>query len=438
MIDLEVLLKPIPGEEPCGTDLDLEGDLDYLNFFASAETLLPKSYFEVTDAEGNKRRFDPKSIDLDGLMNKARPLLERTRDVRLFVFLGKLAVLGRDLAAFTALLEATAVFLDQYWNEVHPRAEDGDWSNRQFSIEALDVLPTVVLPLQYLPLINNRRHGWICYRTWMIAKGEVKKRDDDLVLDVATLEQQVFDKMELDEFKELAAKIAALAAVVGRLKKLWVEKTAGATVLNLDKLQVLVDGMAALFSDVMKRRDPAAAALQSVEPGQDADIAVDAPAGTAAKQLGSLAEVSSALEGIAIYFRQFEPSSPALLLILQAQQMLGKSFVEALRILLPSHADAAIINIGKGNTFDLPVQRMAGLLNGSSTTEAAVAVGNPMSVSNRSQALALLEQVGAFYQRAEPSSPVPYLIDRARELAQRDFLSLLRDMLPKGALKTTN
>jgi type VI secretion system protein ImpA len=31
---------------------------------------------------------------------------------------------------------------------------------------------------------------------------------------------------------------------------------------------------------------------------------------------------------------------------------------------------------------------------------------------------------------------VPFLTDRARELAQRDFLSLLRDVLPEGALKT--
>jgi type VI secretion system protein ImpA len=374
-------------------------------------------------------------------MDKAAPLPARTRDVRLMVFLAKLAILARDLAVFIALLEAIAVLLDNHWSEVHPRAEDGDWSIRQFSIEGLDVLPTVILPLQYQSLINNRRHGWISYRTCMIAKGEVAPRDDDLVLDMTTLDQQILDKVELDEFKAVTARIFALAAVVNRLKKLWFEKTEASSVLNLDRLSTLADNMTAFFGEVLKRRDPSAMPAppsSEAEQGGDAADAAAAPASGPARQLTSLGEAAAALEGVAIYFRQFEPSSPALLLILQAQQTLGKSFVEALRILLPAHADAAIINIGKGSSFDLPVQRMAGLLDGASATEATAApVTNPIVVSSRNQALALLEEIGAFYRTAEPSSPVPYLIDRAKELAQRDFLSLLRDMLPKGALRTS-
>jgi type VI secretion system protein ImpA len=144
-----------------------------------------------------------------------------------------------------------------------------------------------------------------------------------------------------------------------------------------------------------------------------------------------------ALEAVAGYFRHSEPSSPALLLVLQAQQMLGKSFVEALRMLLPSHAETAAINIGKDRFFDLPVERMASLLEAAepAAPQAAVPAAEPPTVTQRGQALALLEQVGTFYRLVEPSSPVPYLTDRARELAQRDFLSLLRDVLPEGVLR---
>ena len=49
--------------------------------------------------------------------------------------------------------------------------------------------------------------------------------------------------------------------------------------------------------------------------------------------------------------------------------------------------------------------------------------------------LARLQHVAAFFRTSEPSSPIPFLIDRARELAQRDFLNLLQDVLPEGALK---
>ena len=97
MIDLELLVKPVSGEDPCGPDLDSEGDPDYLNFFASAESLLPKSYFEVKDQEGNSKRFDPNSIDLIAQIEAVKPLLARTRDLRLVVFLAKISILGRDL-----------------------------------------------------------------------------------------------------------------------------------------------------------------------------------------------------------------------------------------------------------------------------------------------------------------------------------------------------
>ena len=44
----------------------------------------------------------------------------------------------------------------------------------------------------------------------------------------------------------------------------------------------------------------------------------------------------------------------------------------------------------------------------------------------------LLEQVGHYFRMAEPSSPIPFLTDRARDLAQRDFLSVLKALLPAG------
>jgi type VI secretion system protein ImpA len=49
-----------------------------------------------------------------------------------------------------------------------------------------------------------------------------------------------------------------------------------------------------------------------------------------------------------------------------------------------------------------------------------------------------LEQVGNYVRSAEPSSPIPYLVDRVRDLAHRDFLSLLKALLPTDSLKSTD
>src|ERR1700692_88720 len=108
MIDLPLLVKPVSGEDPCGPDLDSEGDLDYLNFFASAESSLPMSYFDVKDSDGNSKRFDPNSINLGAQQEAIKPLLARTRDLRLIVFLAKISILGRDLTGCAAGPEAIA------------------------------------------------------------------------------------------------------------------------------------------------------------------------------------------------------------------------------------------------------------------------------------------------------------------------------------------
>lgn len=53
-------------------------------------------------------------------------------------------------------------------------------------------------------------------------------------------------------------------------------------------------------------------------------------------------------------------------------------------------------------------------------------------VSNRAQALRQLEAAKAYFQQAEPSSPLPLLIDRVIRLAGMDFMDLMRSIAPNG------
>ena len=47
----------------------------------------------------------------------------------------------------------------------------------------------------------------------------------------------------------------------------------------------------------------------------------------------------------------------------------------------------------------------------------------------------MLQQVAAHFRRAEPSSPIPLLLDRAEGIAGKDFFGLLREAFPAGSLK---
>ena len=55
--------------------------------------------------------------------------------------------------------------------------------------------------------------------------------------------------------------------------------------------------------------------------------------------------------------------------------------------------------------------------------------------NNRPEALALVEKVLAYYRAAEPSSPVALILERALALSSKNFIGLLREVLPDGHLK---
>ncbi len=54
------------------------------------------------------------------------------------------------------------------------------------------------------------------------------------------------------------------------------------------------------------------------------------------------------------------------------------------------------------------------------------AINSPSDVQNA------LDRIIAYYKRAEPSSPVPILLTRAKRLVSADFLTIVKDMAPNG------
>jgi type VI secretion system protein ImpA len=217
----------------------------------------------------------------------------------------------------------------------------------------------------------------------------------------------------------------------------------------LEKLPALVAKIQALI-------DPAAESGTAAVPATSQDAATDSveprQESTPAKVPGaptSLADAREALAAIAAYYSVREPSSPTLPLVRQAHLLIGKSFIEVISILVPTHLDKAAFQIGGDQVFELPVGKLGSLPDVKSGGNGAVpaeggAAGNGSAppattvryqVETRAQAIALLDQVQRYFRHTEPSSPVPMICERARALAERDFMAVLRDVLPKAALK---
>ena len=79
-----------------------------------------------------------------------------------------------------------------------------------------------------------------------------------------------------------------------------------------------------------------------------------------------------------------------------------------------------------------PADQQGGVAGGGVAAPAGVTAASLGPVTSRTDAMRLLDLVSAYYERYEPSSPLPLLLERARRLADKNFIDILRDMAPQG------
>jgi type VI secretion system protein ImpA len=469
VLDVASLARPLSPDEPGGPDLDLEGDSDHLNFMARVEGALPTSFAS----------FDRASIDFKSEIAAGIQLLGRTRDLRVLVLVAKLEILDRRLDGFASALALCAELLDGMWEDVHPKPMDGDHSFRLAVLLALDDMPHVVMPLQATPLFEVRRGGRVSLRHHLIASGAVQPREGEATLTAQQVAAALAD-LDAEGLQAALAPVDGALASLDRMQAAWARGGAAAGALVLDKLRALAAAQRQFLHDEFRRRNPDAVAAD--DPEAEADSPTASLAGVRTKP-----EADAALLGLVRYFAREEPSSLALMLLRQARQITRMSFMETLRLLLPDNYGQAMVRFGGDPGFSLPLDRIAEAPAGEDESEAgpesdesaeaeqveadawagdggedeaAAAEGDApgevpaesetagesalrhrpapepvYNVRSRSQANELLAQVATFFRTAEPSSPIPLLLDRARGASGRDFLALLQDVMPANVLR---
>ena len=425
MIDIDALTAPLADDAPCGPDLEAEGDIQAMTLLARLEGELPASFFS----------FDRASIDFKVEAASLKGLLARSLDVRPVVFLAKLAILNRDLDGFSDWLAALAALLARHWSDLHPAVANGQGSIRGAVVQTLDDMPTVVLPLQYAPLISSRRIGAVSFRTYLAAAGEVARREGEPEVDAAAVEQ-AFASAETGELEPLRDTLTRMADSVAAIRRTWLAEGGFEHAPTLERLGKLSDRMLGLVTAELSRRMPQDVAVPELE-------AVDAPAesdrGTGrsetqpsdriAPRIGTARVAAYALAAIAHHLGVNEPSNPALHLVMQAQRLVGRSFADIVQFVMPDAFEDVRIRVGADPAFVFRLDRLPEVEappepDGDEPFELPELV-----LRSRRDVQALLDEVAAFYKVAEPANPIPLLCDRARALCNLDFLALMRDMM---------
>ena len=252
-------LAPFSPDDPCGPDLDLEGDAEFLTFFAANEGLLPANFYA----------FQRESINFPAAFQTADKLLGRTLDVRLLALLAKLSILNRDVAGFARWLGSIDWLLREQWEGAHPRAEGGDYSARLGQLLAFEDNAVVLLPLQYAPLLELGREGAFSYRDHLVAIGAVQPRSVTRYNEKGERETSVEEKfapqktiekilrdVAIERLAGLSETLRGLSATLQSIRRTTIEHVGFEKSIELPKLDKLVREMAEFVRGALVARDP--------------------------------------------------------------------------------------------------------------------------------------------------------------------------------------
>src|SRR4051812_155876 len=187
MLDLAQLLAPTTGAPPCGDNLEYEAR------FKDIE----KAATRVAPQEFGEHRTPGQEPNWPAVQELSKALLERSKDARIAIYLARALVHTEGAAGIGPALTLIQNLTQQYWDDLHPKLEDGDATMRVNALTALQDPEGMVPDLRNAFLINSREHGQLRVRDVEVALGRVPAREGTTV---HTMEQV---------HAQLAASIAA-------------------------------------------------------------------------------------------------------------------------------------------------------------------------------------------------------------------------------------
>jgi type VI secretion system protein ImpA len=430
------LTDPVSEDAPCGPDLLDADDEPFVSYYFEAESNLPERYFTpgaraANDAVQPGTLFDPKSISHQKERDSVLGLLKRSRDLRLLSLMARQQALAQRLDGVTDAITGIADLLETFPSDVHPKAG----ADRRSALEELGATATMLAPLQYMPLAGASE---VSLRRLLVATGQADPRAGETGLSENGLMAMLAAPSAGTAVEKTAAQLDEIAAAFSRIRSACMRGERPFT-LAIDPVADAVAAMRQMISTA--RPDlaaaPAAEAPEAVEDqgeGDDTEAPVAAPARSAgpARQVTNAGEARAALRALELFFLRHEPSSAALLLVTQARLLVGKPLLEAIETLLPADAPNTRIEFGNDNGFAMPMDRLKLL----SKELASLAPADPApdpdppEIAERSEVGGWLAGVDHYFRTREPASPVPLLIARARVYLDKDFGTLMAEILP--------
>jgi type VI secretion system protein ImpA len=347
VIDIEELLREIAADAPCGEDLE------YDPAFAGLEKLAQ----ETPERQYGETIIPAEPPDWRGVKQMALTLLERSRDLRVAVYLTRALLHVDGLAGFAEGLALVDGLIERYWDSVFPRLDPEDNNDptlRVNTIVALCDLETILWTLRETPLVRSPKLGQFSLRDVQIASGALTPVVADKQVELPTLARidGAFQDADLQALRTTAGWIASAVGQVERIETVLTDRIGVTQAPDLSKLTGVLKEMRQVLAVQLQRRggEPVVEPLLA---GTVADLELPAGVATAVvEQRAVVGEITSRedvirlLDKLCEYFNRYEPSSPVPLLLKRARTLATKDFMGILLDLAPGGAEQAKLILG--------------------------------------------------------------------------------------------
>ena len=368
MIDLALWLNPLNGENPSGEDLRNDPA------FHELERLTEPQLKVVHD--GNSRPTSQSSpVDWAAVLERAEELRSRGRDLRLLVIVARALANEEGLAGLAEGLTLIARTFEQFWDTMHP-ALRANALPRDAALRRINALLDLQNGQEGL-LANLRQVAFFSPR----AIGPISGRD---------LEQAALDERVMLQEAASGLGTAEKAALTSAHNQLLNRVRAGCAA----QIDQAGEAMTSLLAD-------ARAAIGALD-------AVDAA-------------LNARIEGHGATVPELKKFLQRLLTTLERNSGAGATANGAAKPAPQAAEPAMPARNGHG------AETMASV---ASSVEASA--GLPDRINSRDEVVKCLDLVVAFYDRTEPSSPIPHLARRVRRMVHMDFVELMEDLAPSG------
>jgi type VI secretion system protein ImpA len=317
ILDIERLLAPVPGDDPCGADLEL--DPDYM--------ALERSAVGKPEQEFGGKVYPAEPPDWRKVRTAAESLLGRAKDLRLAAYLNRALVNTEGPEAWADSLAVAKGLVERYWDGVHPRLDpdDGDATARVNALGSLGG-DDAIRALRAAPFVGSPVLGRFSLRDHEIATGRAPAPPDADPPQLATLEA-IFTANPQDAIAAAEAALGSAVQDVRTIEAIVAERVGAANGVDLSNLAATLGAIHRIFEERSARL--AGRELTGVV-GADGERAAQR-----AGEIGSHEDVIRMLDKACEYFERHEPSSPVPILLRRAKRLVSKNFMEIIRDLAP-------------------------------------------------------------------------------------------------------